>query len=304
MLNRYSNILFITILSFLAMSCSKEEREIVPRYKTSAVNFNLDITNIKLKEDTPQKVSKIDIQNADFNVIRGDAPIEIKGVDITSTHYEQKDEYGYPLTAYKSIYFSDKDSDSSLSIPASMNVVLGRNRFTAYSILEDDIEAKNEKYKNIEKCSEAASDSERLQFYNKELKKLQPVYAQYSGETTVDIQGNNPSVNIKMKTQQARLNIVLENNTRFRATFFVFYALDYANTNMIISKANSNTSSAFVLNAPNISSYAVNIYVRYYRNSGWTRNEGYLKYNGSYDIRVNAGVNKTIIYNLKRPRTN
>lgn len=304
MLNRYSNILFITILSLFAISCNKEEREIVPRYKTSEVNFNLDITNIKLKEDTPQKLAKINVQNADFNVIRGDAPIEIKGVQIISTHYEQNDEYGYPLSAYKSIYFSDEDSDSSLSIPASMNVVLGKNRFTAYSIPEDDTEAKNEKYKYITKCTETASNTDKLKFYNEELKKLQPVYAQYRGETTVNIQGNKPTVNIDMNTQQARLNIVLENNTKFKATFFVFYAVDYANTNLVISKANSNTSSAFVLNATNISSYAVNIYVRYYRSNGWIKNEGYLKYNGSYDIRVKAGVNKTIIYNLKRPRTN
>jgi hypothetical protein len=298
------SIFLVVILSFLIVSCNKEDKEIVPRYKTSEVNFNLSIKNIKDNKENPKKVSRIDVQNSDYNVIRGNVPIGIKGVQVISTHTEQTDQYGYPLTAYKSIYFSDKDSDPSLSIPASMNIVLGRNRFTAYSLSDSDITAKNDKYEYIQKCSRNASDSQKLDFYTKELNKLQPVYAQYEGETTVDIKGKNPSVNINMTTKQARLNIVFENDTKFKATYFVFYALDYANTNLIVSKANSGTSSAIVLNKTNISSYAINIYVRYYRNSGWIKNEGYLKYNGSYDIRVKAGVNKTIIYNLNRAKIN
>lgn len=296
------NILLVVLFSVLAISCNKEDKEMVPRYKTSKVNFNLGIKNIEEEKEKPQKVYKIDFQNSDYNVIRGNAPIEIKGVVISSTHKEQTDKYGYPLKVYKSIFFSDKDSDPSLSIPASMNIVVGRNRFIAYSLLDSEVTAKNEKYRSIAKCPINTTNSEKLNFYTKEINKLQPVYARYRGEATVDIKGDNPSVRINMTTKQAKLNIVFENNTTFRATYFVFYSNDYYNSRLIISKANPGTISAFILNKTNISSNNVNIYVRYYRDNGSTKNEGYLKYDGSLDVRVNAGVNKTIIYNLSRAK--
>jgi hypothetical protein len=107
-----------------------------------------------------------------------------------------------------------------------------------------------------------------------------------------------------MTTQQARLNIIFENDTKYKATFFVFYATDYTNNNLIIEKANVGSSSAFIFNATDISSNPVNIYIRFFKKDGKIKKEGYLKYNGSYDIRVLAGVNKTIIYNLKKAKLN
>jgi hypothetical protein len=331
----------------------------VPRYKTSEVSFNIGIqsatttttiennsttsesrrynlASITAQLDMPPRLnipSQAEIHSMSevpsqaggtsqediYDVIRGDAPLCVDGVSVRATHQSYTDEHGDLLETSRDFYFAGKDEASSETVSAAMNIPLGINEFVASSIASDYAYAHSEKYESIGKYKKRWKGDTRWEFHRDQLALEHPVYADFTGTTTVEIKDNNPSINIDMTTQQSRLNIVFENKSRFYATYYVFYALNYSGHNYVIENQGRDVVSAVVLNSDDLANSPINVYVRYSnRDSNWyydwsshswkervrytVVSQGYIRYNGSYDIIPESGLDKTIVFQLNKRR--
>jgi hypothetical protein len=344
-LSRYLHISLLLIIALLIASCDREGRELVPRYKTSEVSFNIGIQSVTTTITTTatennsatlessldnsariaaqveipprlnitskvkiSSMSEVPSQAGGFSqsdvsdVVRGEAPLYISGVSIRATHQFYTDKNNDLLTTSRNFYFADKDESSYWTVPASMNIPLGINKFVATSIPSEDAFAFNEIYEKITKYNKRKHGGSIIGYYRDLLAKEQPVYAEFTGSTSVDVQDNNPIVDIEMSTQQSRLNLVFENRSKFTMSYVIFYANDYRECNFWIEDRPKGSASAVVFNSDDLANNDINIYVMYYDRNGYEVDWEYLEYNNSYDIKAEPGVNKTLVFKFKKRR--
>jgi|GEM_PF-1375912 len=308
----YSFFRYVFLICFivsLLTACSDEQSTEGLDIKTVRVDFNLSmISRTPSVVNKSSKLSKSSSIEKVSNVLRGDAPIEVKGVEITAVNQDFFDENNDPITTKGEFTFTNFGNVGGESI--SMEVPLGRNEFTAETT---SVEALSKAYTNEFyqyqydwSLSEADDYKQKIKYYTNLVNELQPVYAVYKGNVSKTITDKDNSVNIPMSTESCRFNIIIETSWQYEIVAIVQYRINGVRKTIKTNtrkRIENGYASAIVLNDKDLTENTyITIKLQLYkwndrRNKFIKVRKKHIVKDGSRNYKTERGVNKTLIIN-------
>jgi hypothetical protein len=211
----------VFVAALLLSSCAEYSENVKVQIEKTDVNFAITTTdNLSVNKSA-----------AGGGYDRSNAPVYVKGVDLTYNHT------GISETTGTTQFLFDATGGDAIS----MQIPMGVNEFNAISLPTYD--AANNTYTDLVK-SESTS-AEGNVFYSTQLVEKQPIYAIFTGDTnpmTITTQAHD--VAIAMTTTHARYSVVLETSANYDIEMTVAYA-DNSNT---VRNIDSESASAILLN--------------------------------------------------------
>lgn len=302
--------LFLTsIVMSLFISCSYNSEIENIRVKTVEVNFSLQTNNES--NNIPSNISKVSTTRRSSavqtvtDVLRGDSPIEVKGVKIKATSRDFFDSNSSPIVSTGEFTFADYGERGSN--PISMRIPYGENYFEAETTSVEAVsmvyENKFPQYKINWYLSLEKDDAMKLSYYSKLINELHPVYAIYKGSVSKTINDSGTNVQIPMKTESCRFNIVIETSIYYQLIAKVTYMVNGTYKSLSTrNRVRNGRATVIVINDEELKDNTP-IYItlaRYkwnYRVNNYVRIVNYHVKDGTSNYRTQKGVNKTIIIN-------
>jgi len=216
------------VLVFVLSSCSKHE--------VSVNELVVATTDVSINLETQYEVNhKTSRMNSSARYSRGNAPVYVSGVVIKATYEEGIENI---LNGEFDFVNNGQSGDA-----ITMNIPLGSNEFTVVS--KPTYDAANTIYKNNIPLS---TIDDKQSYYSARLVEKQGIYAVFNGSETKTITKTDNSVSLKMSTDNARYNVVLETSQNYDIDMTV----SCMNDTFEVKDATSEKASAIVLNGKDL----------------------------------------------------